>query len=249
MKLWLASAFCLAFLGSQMTVRAAVVMTENFEDSTVDYVLSDGSGNVLSEVSDGAGDFYGIVGIGGISVGGFYQINNVQGSGFFAAMDTDAEPPNTDTVVLTWSGISVGGMSNIEFGGFFGEDDDGTAQDWDSNSSVLVEASIDGGGFVNVFAIEAEAGSNFNTVPRVDTDFDGVGDGTEITDSLTQFTSAIAGVGNLLDLRLTISNLNAGDEDIAFDNITISATAVPEPSSLAVLAICGSLALRRRQRK
>ena len=244
MKIRLLAAVCLTALSTTSTVRAAVVLTEDFEDATVGYTLRNGATNtVIPEASDGGGDFYGILGIGGISAGGFYQINNIQGSGHFGAMDTDGDT-GVDTVVLLWSGLNINGLVDLEFGGLFAEDDDGANQDWDANSSVLVEAQIDGGGFANVFAIAAAGGTN--TEPRVDTNFDGTGDGTAITDTLTGFTAQIAGTGNLLDLRITIDNLEAGDEDISFDNITI--TGVPEPSSIALVAGLMGLGLVRRRR-
>lgn len=232
-----------ATLFSARTTSAATVLFEDFEDSTVGYSLLPATG----EVSDGFGDFYGRVGTTGLTVGTFYELNNVQDGNFFAAMDTDGDVPTT-VVQLDWVGLDITNLSDIQFSGFFAEDDDGpTNQDWDDDSSVIFSFQIDGGGYQNLIAIEAVGGTN--SAPAFDLDFDGFGDGAEITDTFTQYFASIGGTGTALDLRITLSNLTAGDEDFAFDNIMVTGTAVPEPSSIAILGLIAGTAGIRMRRK
>ena len=63
--------------------------------------------------------------------------------------------------------------------------------------------------------------AGFNSEPAQDTNFDGTGDGTALTNVFTSFTSAIAGTGTSLVLRMS-SHLDSSDEDIAFDNIEVN---------------------------
>ena len=148
------------------------------------------------------------------------------------------------TQTQTFGGINIAGFTGLSFSAFFAEDDDGSNQDWDGPDFVHVDFRIDDGSFQDLFWLESGSIST-NTAPQVDTDFDGIGDGTEITDTMAQFTRSIAGAGSTLDLRITY-NLNAGDEDIAIDNVTISGvTAVPEPATLG-LGLVGAAVLIRR---
>jgi len=50
---------------------------------------------------------------------------------------------------------------------------------------------------------------------------DGTGEGPEITDAFTSYCVILSGTGNLLDIRVSIDNLDAGDEDIALDNFQL----------------------------
>lgn len=147
---------------------------------------------------------------------------------FFAAQDTNGvTDAGTETVVLEWSGLSIAGLSNLQLTTVLAEDDssDGN-EDWDSDSSVIFQYQIDGGGFQNLLAFESMT-TGFNSEPAQDTDFDGLGDGTTITETPATFMAMIAGTGSSLDLRLTIDSLNDGDEDIAIDDVVIMADGTP----------------------
>ncbi|WP_293119281.1 ExeM/NucH family extracellular endonuclease [Okeania sp. SIO1I7] len=191
------------------------LFVENFE--------TDGNGTryttSIPEFSDGAGDFF--TRTDGNNIGSFYEVLNPEGSFYFAAQDIDGEGAASQQT-LTFSGIDISGFTNLNFSTLLAEDDDGSSQDWDVPDFVLFEYQIDGGGFTNLLGIESVPdGDNFNAVPAQDTDFDGDGDGTEVTDTFASFSSAIAGTGSTLDLRITF-DLDAGDEDLAIDNIEIT---------------------------
>lgn len=232
---------------------AVVVLDEDFEDSTVGYVTS------IAEFSTAGGsDYFGRVDSDGISIGGSFDYFDAGGAtqrfeGFFAAQDIDGGPGGSQQTVL-WSGLDITGLINLVFSAEFAEDDDGANEDWDVGDFLLVEYQIDGGGFQDLFGIENN-GNTFNSAPFVDTDFDGDGDGAEITDEFALFNAAISGTGDSLDLRITI-DLDSGDEDIAFDNVQINGVlaAIPEPTAflfgaLVSTGVAGLTVGRRRRRQ
>ena len=196
----------------------ATIFNESFE--------TDGNGTryttTIPEFSDGAGDFF--TRTNGSNIGSFYDVTGADGDFFFAGMDLDGEG-DAALQILTVSGIDVAGFTDLTFDILLAEDDDGTNQDWDVTDFFKVEYQIDGAGFQNLLAIESiPDGDDFNAVPAEDTDFDGNGDGTEVTDVFANFSKSIAGTGALLDLQLTW-NFNAGDEDLAIDDIRVSGMA------------------------
>jgi 2',3'-cyclic-nucleotide 2'-phosphodiesterase (5'-nucleotidase family) len=213
----------LTFAAALATHAQTHVLFEDFEDAVVAYTTS------IEETSDGEYDYFGRVGTDGITINSYYnEFENAQGTGFFAAMDLDATgtgDPNASGAhaTLTWSNLNIAGLDSLQFSALFAEDDayDG-AEDWDSSDDyVLVEYQIDGGGWIRLLRFEND-GTTYNAAPLQDTDFDEIGDGTELTDTFAAFSADIAGTGSALDLRITI-DLNSGDEDIAIDNVTISA--------------------------
>jgi len=244
-----------ALVATEQSAHAIVLHFEDFNDSTLAYTAT------LADpgTSDGDQSYFGRVGgTGGLAVGGDVSFTNTNG-GYFGAMATAGMgqgQPNIGSGLVNWTGINISGFTNLTFSGLFAEDDDGGANTWDPNSEVIVSAQIDGGGFFDIFGIQSSSNSVSETAPRVDTNLDGLGDGMEITDTFTQFVANIAGMGNLLDLRIVMSGLTEAGEDIAFDNIMISGddgdmVAAPEPGSLALLGSLafGGLIVRRRRRK
>jgi len=180
--------------------------------------------------------------------------SGLSGAGYYGVQDTDGATTPVDAITLDVTGVNITNYDTLELSFLLAEDDatDGN-EDWDSTASFRVAVQIDGGGFVDVFAVESEEnpstpGDFTNEAPRVDTDFDGVGDGTPLTDAFTAFTVGIAGTGSLLDLRVTIEDLNAGDEDIALDDLRLTGHPIPEPASLALLGLAGVTLLGRSRR-
>jgi len=174
-----------------------------FTDDDKDYFLRTDGSNIVSEV-----------------------FTNVQGSFYFAAQDIDGEGA-TLPVSLILNDIDISGYDNIEFRIHLAEDDDGsTNQDWDNSDYLRITYDLDNtGSFTNLLWVQND-GSIFNSAPFIDTNFDGIGDGAEITDEFTQYIRALTGTGNSLDIDIEF-NLDAGDEDIAIDNIEIWGTFAP----------------------
>ncbi|EMI42520.1 lamin tail domain-containing protein [Rhodopirellula sp. SWK7] len=196
-------------------------MVENLEDRKLFAVLggvdfeTQGSGysTSIAEFSDGSGDFF--TQVPGNSIGGFYSVTGQEGAGYFAAMDLDGEG-DAATQTLTMDSVDITGKTNLSFSVMLAEDDDGTNQDWDAADYAHFQYQIDGGGFQDLLWVEADISSGSNGTPLIDTDFDGVGDGTEVTSTFTTFTAAIPGGGSSLDIKAEIS-LDSGDEDLAID--------------------------------
>ncbi|MGD9853596.1 MAG: PEP-CTERM sorting domain-containing protein [Planctomycetaceae bacterium] len=253
-------------LGAGNQADASTIVTlllEDFEDANVAYTLSNGP------AADGEAYFTRMGGTGGSTLPGSSDYGTPNGTGgtpsagggFFAAQSTNIGEAGLDfdSATMTFSGIDISGAAagTLQFSGLFSEDDRVT-EDWDANTSVRAEASLDGGAFFQIFRIESSNGND--SAPAVDTDFNGTGDGTIISDSFVTFTAAIAGAGNLLSLRIIFENLNGSGKDIAFDDITLTGMTpmppvigTPEPSSVMLLgglALCGGgYHLRRRRRQ
>jgi len=193
-----------------------VVFQENFEM---------GNSAMASETcNDNTGDFFTRTDGTDIGNGGtFYQVFGKEGNFFFAAMDTDGAPCSMTTQSLFFDDVSISGFSNLTFAILLAEDKDGANFDWDFDSRFFVEIDIDNSGsFTKILQVStAHSGSGSNvSQPMIDSDFDGVGDGPEITDTFTEYTASI-GSGNVVDIRLVFENLVAGDEDISIDDIRI----------------------------
>jgi len=183
------------------------------------------------EGADAASDDYFIRTDGAeISYGGDDMITFMgtpDGSYFFAAQDIDGVTGISTGALQTmnFTGIDITTGVNLQLDILIAEDDStgGSPEHWDEiNDSFSIQYQIDGGGFQNLFAIESQAvAGGFNDLPRIDTDFDGIGDGIIITNAWTNYNSSIIGTGVILDLRIQFY-LNSDGEDIAIDHIRIS---------------------------
>ncbi len=145
------------------------------------------------------------------------------GSGVFAAQDIDEGI--SLPAFLNIQNINITGYTNLELRVYLAEEDDGGSQDWDNPDYVHFNGTIDAGGSFNLLWIEND-GSASNSAPFIDTDFNGVGDGTEITDAFQQFIVPIVGTGNNLNLEIEF-DLDAGDEDIVIDHIEVYGISAP----------------------
>lgn len=201
----------LIFIGVQILFMNPVlsqIFTEDFESGLGGYTTT------VPECNSGS-DYFTLTNDAGIPA-------NLTGStgNYFAAQDIDGCAGVGVPESIEWSGINIAGCSSLSFSIDLAEDDDGSNDDWDNSDYVRIFYSIDGGAEQNLIWIHND-GSTFNSAPFIDTDFNGVGDGAEITDAFTTFTQAIAGTGTTIDIRIEIS-LNAADEDIAFDNLELT---------------------------
>ncbi|MEP4599156.1 MAG: hypothetical protein ABJZ92_23320, partial [Cyclobacteriaceae bacterium] len=197
------------------------IFSESFE--------TDGNGTRYSttpaEFSDGSGDF--LTRTDGSNISGVYAVTGADGTYYFAAQDIDGEG-DAAPHYLNITGIDISGESGtMIFSILLAEDDssDGN-EDWDAADFFLIEYQIDGGGYTNLLAVEADISSGSNGAPLIDTDFDGLGDGSELTPSFAPFSANIEATGNVLDIRFTFS-LDSGDEDIAIDNISLTSSSAP----------------------
>ncbi|WP_435577498.1 hypothetical protein [Gilvibacter sp.] len=199
---------------------SALPYTESFETdgSGVRYALSE-----TQAIDAGDDDYFSRARLSDFPYTGNNTVSflgSPDGDYFFAAQDIDGVPGySSATQTLTITGIDITGGINLEMDVLLAEDDDATNQDWDSGDLVTFEYQIDGGGYQNLLQIASTGATN--TEPAIDTDFDGVGDGTVLTETWADFNASITGTGTTLDIRITFT-LNADDEDIGIDNIRIT---------------------------
>lgn len=211
---------------------AQLPWTEDFESGYVGFSISPAG----SSFTDGSEDYL-VITDGTTDIGSAMVYSGSTGS-FISASDIDGDG-ESNPQVLTWSGISISGCTGLSFSIDAAEDDDGSNEDWDNSDFVHIDYRIDGGAYTPLIWFEND-GAQYNSAPYVDANFDGTGDGAEVTSTYQTFSNAIAGAGSTIDIRITIS-LNAGDEDIALDNLTLTATSCggPPPPTITAGSISG----------
>ncbi|PVW12325.1 hypothetical protein [Marixanthomonas spongiae] len=194
------------------------IVFENFEDADVNYTSS------IPEFTDGSEDYF--IRTDGSDFSGSINFTDIIGNSYFAAQDIDGEGEDANQHII-FENMDVSLYSTIYFDALFAEDDDGSNQDWDDDDYVSVDYSFDNGTTWNSFFAIRNDGTEFNTVPLVDTNLDGTGDGEEITDTFKPFRAAFENnSGNnptsspTVSIRISMS-LDSGDEDIAIDNVLI----------------------------
>jgi hypothetical protein len=198
----------------------------------LDFESSGGYTTSMGEQTDGHYDYF--TRTDGTNIDATY--NTSQGTYFFAAQDLDADGMTTPAT-LSIDDINISGYSNLELRIYIAEDDDGGNQDWDDDDYLHIDYDIDNSGtFTNGIWVEND-GRTYNSAPYIDADYDGDGEGTEITNTFSQFTKSISATGSLIDIRVTFGNLISSDEDIAIDHIEIwgnasSPTITVSPASL-----------------
>jgi hypothetical protein len=213
---------CLTALIGFASFGQTTLYSESFETNTngTNYTTSE------AEFSDGFNDFF--LRTDGSDINASYEVNGVDGAFIFAGQDLDGEGATLPLSVSTIA-IDVTGLTNVDFAILLAEDDDGTNQDWDDADYMHILYSIDGGTEQNLLWIESEAAGS-NSAPRIDTDFDGTGDGAEITSTFAEYVESVALSGNTTIIFRIEMSLNSGDEDIAFDNIRVVDGFVSTPS-------------------
>jgi hypothetical protein len=198
---------------------------------TLNFESSGGYSTSVVEFTDSGGDYF--IRSDGSNIGSWIEYNNLLGSYFYGAQDTDGDG-GPDYLTLSIDDISISTYTTLVFKVYLAEDDASDAlEDWDDNTWLHISYDIDNtGSFTNLIWVEATGGTN--STPRIDSDFDGVGDGTEITPTFTEFIASIVGTGSVIDILVEFNYLDAGDEDIAIDNLLITGTpsgGVSDPTS------------------
>lgn len=232
-----AAGLCLA--ASAAVAKADVLLFEDFQDTTFTFTTSVSQFIQASQTS-----YYSRAQASQLHSGG-YSVSGIPSSAFFfAAADIDGGPGAPSATQDMTFNVNISGYNNLSWSSFFAEDDNGSLQSWDSSDLLHVDYSIDGGAFVAMLWIRAAGATN--AAPRIDTNFNGVGEGTEITSAFQQFTRPIVGTGSTLTLRVRIAS-NGSQEDIAFDNFQVTGDLIPEPASASLLGLAGLALLRRRR--
>ena len=189
-----------------------ILFVEDFE--------SDGNGSryttSIVEFFEADSDFFGRTDGSNI---GTHNVMGQSGLYYFGVEDVDANGAS-DIDTLRIENINISLSNQLVFKGLFAEEDASDSnEDWDGNTEFIVQYQIDNGGFSTILQFSAAGGTN--TEPRLDTDFNGIGDAAALTPIFTEFSSTINGTGQVLDLLLIMEKFNDGDEDIVFDNLMI----------------------------
>lgn len=199
------------------------VLKETFEETTIANQKFQSS---ITQFITGAfvkDQFFHVITPSAMNVVASYQVQNMNGN-YFATMDSDG---NGDPlpVHLLWDDLDISNLNNLQLSLLIAEDDDGVNESWENSDYVIIEYDINNTGtFTPLLKFQGgQNASNGNASPPfIDANANGKRDSTEaiLTSSAQVFTSSITNTGATLDLRIRF-NLNAGNEDIAIDDITI----------------------------
>ena len=229
--------FILPLLLAGPGLQAAILLFENFE--------TDGLGTRYTGTgvfSDGIDDYF-------TRTDGFTEASGIPaftgfgGTYFWAAEDTDASENASGVTLLDFSGLDLSTTPVFQISLDIGA---GSNSAFDSvDDFLLVQYRFDAGPWQTALSFQNN-GQTFNGPLLVDTDFDGIGDGTELGLAFQTITSSsISTTGTLMDLRID-TLMTSGSEAVAFDNIQVSS--IPEPSVTALIAGMGGLLLMLARR-
>ncbi|MEO1196803.1 MAG: ExeM/NucH family extracellular endonuclease [Pseudomonadota bacterium] len=140
--------------------------------------------------------------------------NGFDGAFAIHAQDLDGEGgPATQSINI--DGIDIAGFDNpavtLALGALFSTQ----FQNYEGDDGIKIYASVDGGDDVLVGAFAPDATSNL----ALDSDLDGIGDGTQLTADLADFTFSLP-EGSSLDLRIDLTS-NASFEPLVVDNVRV----------------------------
>lgn len=238
-----------------------VFWSEDFEtDGTGTRYMA--AGQFLDGDDGSAEDFFGRVeNVAGVLTfvndcggGGVLDITNPfsgqSGNFFMAGEDMDdtggcGNPIGADDREVTFlaangHGINIMGASEMTFRILVANGADnicgGATSRWDVGEGLKVVYSKDGGAEVEAlcFAPNLECnipGDNTNEPLNLDLNCDGDGEDGFVNNVFSEYTFIIPAGGNSLDLKVLI-DADAGDEEIAFDNLRLESINVPLPVEL-----------------
>lgn len=205
---------------------------------------------------------------GGMFAGDSRGIAGRNTSAFFGMVDSDGNIDgagnNLNNAVWSFDISSATAITSIDM-------DIAAMGDFEESSTdgFLVEAQIDGGGWVEIFKGRTfddagnhsytyrpmDGGSSFSENDPLELYIDSVATGTLLdkadaaSGDFDSYSSVgLAGAsGNQLEIRISWAGSPSGGEAMGFDNFTVVGKAVPAPGALALLALAGVAARRRRR--
>ncbi|GGD82268.1 hypothetical protein GCM10011514_52870 [Emticicia aquatilis] len=156
---------------------------------------------------------------------------------------TAGEPPFS-LETIEWTNINISGKSNISFKGLLAANN--VSGSWDNstntggsdpagptgiNDYIMLEYAIDGGAYTRLaLFIGDNIVGPIGTAKKLkeDTNNDGVGDGLELTNSLTEIVKSITGTGSTMKIRLSVYS-NGNNEEWAVDNFRLENVVATSP--------------------
>ncbi|WP_445457405.1 beta strand repeat-containing protein [Flavobacterium sp. HNIBRBA15423] len=157
--------------------------------------------------------------------------HNGPGTGFPSEGATPASNPLNE-LQIEWTGINISGKSDLSFRGLIAAAS--TNEPWDNQNAcisgvgttntdyIIVEYSIDGGAYVNLirFYNRGSASGTGDKYLFEDTNNDGCGDGTQLTNVFGEFTKTIVGTGTTMSLRIRVFS-EGSNEEWGIDNFRL----------------------------
>lgn len=217
----------LLFLASPLLFSQTVLFTESFE--------TDGEGvrytsTTYNECTPGGNPDYflrtntnPVLPPGSCATGFGSTLTNLQGSFFWAGEDIRSNgcpaPGCYGPGTITTQSINIAGYTSLSFSMYLATGSNNNVR-WESNDSINLKASINGGPFVTFgrFVGDAPAGGRL----RIDANLDGIGEGTAVDqDAFAQHTFSIPGTGSTLQVRLEYYQFG-GTEESAADLLQVS---------------------------
>lgn len=228
---WFSRWWSMHLLLISLIAAGETIFIEDFEDANVGYTVS----HPDNLANQGNYDYYGRLDANNLPSNLNYS--NLLGDGFYGAQDINANDSSIEKITLSWSNIAITQYQNLSLSWYVAEDvAEDESHDWDSTSSFRIEAQINSSAVETIFAIEAQHSAEelYNHAPQIDSDFDGIGDGTIIDNTFSYYERPI-GNGDWLTIHVIIEKLNDGDEDIAFDQLRLTGHFVPEPAQYSLI--------------
>lgn len=144
--------------------------------------------------------------------------HNALGTGFTAsgAVSNQTAAAATNELQILWSNINISGKTGLSFKGLLAANS--TNEPWDNTQAcnsgvgttntdyIIIEYSIDGGPYNSLirFFNRGSASGIGDKYLFEDTDGDGCGDGTQLTNAFNEFTKSIAGTGTTMNLLIRV---------------------------------------------
>ena len=199
---------------------------------THDFETSGGYSTSVAECNDGSQDFFARTDDAGIGLNPAGE----QGSYYFGGSDMDGAPCANITASLTFDDIDISGCSGLSLTLAAAT----TYNQFDTPDYVDVSVDIDNtGSFTTILSFRYDGTDGTNDPILVDTDFDGVGDGSSVGATFSDFTAAIAGTGSVMDIKIEF-RIDHGSEDFYVDNLRLNGTGCSSGTSILTGAVSTS---------
>lgn len=191
----------------------AVCFSESFEmdPSPSTYILS-------SAFDDGSFDFFNRYAVPDNNNGARDDFQNGWDQGYgIMGQDHDGDGANA-TQIITIPNIDISGSSSVAVTGAFGALNSESFNNYEPGDGIKIYATVDNGirTLIGAFASLASASDLYE-----DTDLDGIGDGSNLTTTLTDYTFEVGMTGDSLDIEIEMSSNNSF-EPLAVDHIRVS---------------------------